>query len=84
MTIRVPLGDDSPVSNTDLDLVRRAFRPLAGKAPGLFRGTVLRMIESLTHQDVRDLYAGAGGEDGIRALMEAILRIGKGETLGAP
>lgn len=72
------------MGTTDLELIRNAFKPLANKVPGLFRGKVEQMIHSLTHQDVRDLYAGAGGEAGIQALAAAIIRIGKGETIGAP
>jgi hypothetical protein len=84
ISFRVLLGRKAPVGETDLELIRRAVRPLANLAPLVFRGAVTKAIEGLTHKDVRDLYAAAGGDSGIQAFAEAIKRIGRGETVGAP
>ena len=81
---RFTLGGASVPGTTDIETIRKAFRPLAEKAPFLFRGKVLAMLDALTHQDVRDIYAGAGGEEGVKELSAAITRIGKGETVGLP
>lgn len=72
------------MSGTDLELIRRFALPLARKAPLLLRGKVEKAISAMTHQDVRDLYTEAGDEEGIKNVMAAIVRIGKGETIGAP
>lgn len=72
------------MGSTDLETIRSAFLPLAVGAPLLIRGAAQKWIKNLTHQTVKDLYVGAGGEPGIQALTAAIIRIGKGETIGVP
>ena len=38
----------------------------------------------LTHENIRKAYAEVGGEDGMKATFDALVRIGKGETQGLP
>lgn len=72
------------MGTTDLELIRRSFRPLAERLPWPKRGVALGVIDGLTHEGVRAVYEAAGGEKGVWALAAAIIRIGKGEVVGRP
>ena len=64
---------------TDLDRIKKFI--FAFPVPFYARGIVEKL---LTHENIRKAYAEVGGEDGMRATFDALVRIGKGETQGLP
>ncbi len=81
-SITIPLGSvPEGESMTDLEFIKKALEPFKKDIPFFARGLFDKVF---THEKVKEVYEVVGGEDGVRKLADAIIRIGKGEVIGQP